>query len=318
MANMLNTITVDGLVQDAAEYAELHKVVKKNDDLDKDAFLQLLVAQMKYQDPLDPQDNSEFVAELAQFSALEQMTNVANNLDKLSGIVDGMSSSVNIRQLSSMIGMQVDWTVDSGEVDEDGEPITTSLTGLITGVNVDDEEPTVSVSVGNATYNLALANIDRIYDAANDSATDNRRATFNSTSRSPVGTPNSSPVGGGLSATDNNRSTRSRTATDNDGATTAICRSTSLGNGLCSLLHGLQILQVDELIGQLGVLGVEGTVETGYEEHEDLRAHTDEQHQVSTRDVRQLEERTEDNDGSTPAVGVVHECLARHGIHPVL
>ncbi len=192
MANMLNTITVDGLVQDAAEYAELHKVVKKNDDLDKDAFLQLLVAQMKYQDPLDPQDNSEFVAELAQFSALEQMTNVANNLDNLSGIVNSMSSSVHIRQLSSMIGMQVDWTVDTGEVDEEGEHLTTSLTGLITGVNVDDEDPTVSVSVGTDTYKLALSSIDRIYNA--DESTS---ATTN---------PTNTTIDTGINVTTTNRS----------------------------------------------------------------------------------------------------------------
>ena len=84
------------------------------------------------------------------------------------------------------------------------------------------------------------------------------------------------------------------------------------------VLHGLEIFQVDELIGQLVVLRVEGAVETGNEEHKDLRAHADEQHQVGTGDVRQLEERSEDDDGRTPAVGVVHECLARHGIHPVL
>ncbi len=165
MANMLNTITVDGITQDAAEYAELHKAVKKNDDLDKDAFLQLLVAQMKYQDPLDPQDNSAFVAELAQFSALEQMTNVASNLEDLSAVVDGMSSSVNIRQLSSMIGMKVDWTVETGEVDEEGNPLTQSLTGSISGVNIDDEEPTVSVVSGPKTYNLKLSDIDRLYNA---------------------------------------------------------------------------------------------------------------------------------------------------------
>lgn len=44
------------------------------DSLGKDAFLQLLVTQMQHQNPLDPQDNGEFVAQLAQFSSLEGIT----------------------------------------------------------------------------------------------------------------------------------------------------------------------------------------------------------------------------------------------------
>ena len=77
MASALNTITVDGVTYNAEAYAATQKTeTKKNDDLGEDAFLQLLVAQLKNQDPLDPQDNSSYIAELAQFSALEQMTNV--------------------------------------------------------------------------------------------------------------------------------------------------------------------------------------------------------------------------------------------------
>lgn len=49
---------------------------KAGSDLDKDAFLKLLLTQLQYQDPLSPMDNTEFVAQMAQFSALEQMTNL--------------------------------------------------------------------------------------------------------------------------------------------------------------------------------------------------------------------------------------------------
>lgn len=51
-------------------------------DLDKDAFLNLLVTQLQYQDPLNPMDDKEFIAQMAQFSALEQMQNMNTNLTK--------------------------------------------------------------------------------------------------------------------------------------------------------------------------------------------------------------------------------------------
>lgn len=48
----------------------------KNNDLDKDAFLRLLVTQLRSQDPLSPMEDREFIAQMAQFSSLEQMQNL--------------------------------------------------------------------------------------------------------------------------------------------------------------------------------------------------------------------------------------------------
>lgn len=48
--------------------------------LDKDAFLQLLVAQMQYQDPLQPTDNTEYISQLATFSELEEMQNLNQSM----------------------------------------------------------------------------------------------------------------------------------------------------------------------------------------------------------------------------------------------
>ena len=54
-------------------------------DLDKDAFLKILVAQLTYQDPLNPMDDKDFVAQLAQFSSLEQLTNISGSMETMIG-----------------------------------------------------------------------------------------------------------------------------------------------------------------------------------------------------------------------------------------
>ena len=54
---------------------------KNNSTVDKDQFLQLLVAQMKYQDPLEPTSNTEYISQYATFSELEQMQNMSASMD---------------------------------------------------------------------------------------------------------------------------------------------------------------------------------------------------------------------------------------------
>ena len=59
---------------------------KKNDgnSLGQDAFLKLLTTQLANQDPLKPQDNGEFIAQLAQFSSLEKLTSIETSMKDLS------------------------------------------------------------------------------------------------------------------------------------------------------------------------------------------------------------------------------------------
>jgi flagellar basal-body rod modification protein FlgD len=90
--------------------------------LGKDSFLQLLVTQMQNQNPLDPQDNSEFVAQLAQFSSLETMQNLSTSVDA----IGGMYQSSQALQASSLVGRNV--IVDAGSTNVD---TTKSMTGQV-------------------------------------------------------------------------------------------------------------------------------------------------------------------------------------------
>ena len=166
----LNTITVDGVTYNASNYAASQaKEVKKNDDLDKDAFLQLLVAQLKNQDPLEPQDNGEFIAEMAQFSSLEQMTNLVSSMDKISTLVSNIDTSVLVGQLSGMIGKGVEWIETSPELDDfgtaTGNTNTDTLNGLITGVTVASGVTKIIVETGDGkVHQVDVSNIAHVYE----------------------------------------------------------------------------------------------------------------------------------------------------------
>jgi len=71
--------------------------------LDKDAFLKLLVAQLSHQDPLKPMDGTEFVTQLAQFTAVEQGAAQTAKLDLISMQLGGLASN----EAASLVGKQV-------------------------------------------------------------------------------------------------------------------------------------------------------------------------------------------------------------------
>lgn len=119
---------------------------KSGGSLDKDAFLQLLVAQMKYQDPLEPTDNTEYISQLATFSQLEETQNMQASLQEM--------------EANSLVGKQVVLRVTSSATGE-----TSDVTGTVDSV----------IHENNKTYlmvNNNLYSIDDLYSVMDDSYMD--------------------------------------------------------------------------------------------------------------------------------------------------
>lgn len=158
MGNPLNTITVDGVTYNYDDYMKsLHTKNGKDVNanyISKDTFLQLMVKQMQYQDPLDPMDNSQYLSQLAQFSALEQMTNVADKMEDVYTLVENMDTSVLVGQLTAMIGKEVQWTDAEGK---------TTYTGKATAVSISDGSPSLMVDVKDASGNVATTKVNINY-----------------------------------------------------------------------------------------------------------------------------------------------------------
>ena len=103
-------------------------------ELGRDAFLQLLVLELQNQDPLEPVKNSEMVAQLAQFSSLEQMEALNGSFEGLSGNVD----QLNFISAQGLLGKYVEGMNEDGEVTT-GFVDSVYLDGSIVVLNVDGE-----------------------------------------------------------------------------------------------------------------------------------------------------------------------------------
>ncbi len=101
--------------------------------LGKDDFLKLLITQLSNQDPTSPMDNTAFIAQMAEFSSLEQMTNMNSNFEK-------MNSMLSSSQAVNTIGKTVD--IDLGD---------TNITGRVDAITY-GEKP--QVKVGNMYYDM--------------------------------------------------------------------------------------------------------------------------------------------------------------------
>ncbi len=104
-------------------------------ELDKNAFMQILVNQLRYQNPLSPQDSDSFINQMVQLTTIEQITNLTTNMER-------MLKSEEFNRAVNLIDYQA--TV----LNADGEPVE----GIVEKVTITDGEP--MLVIGNREYGL--------------------------------------------------------------------------------------------------------------------------------------------------------------------
>lgn len=128
-------------------------------ELDRDAFMKLLVSQLQNQDPLEPVQNEDFVAQLATFSSLEQLEGVNEGMTGMLMLQQGSQITSQLAEGSALIGKQVGWIDPSTGIEGQG---------VVDSVKVVDDLTTVTVN----GQNVPLYWIDEVKpaDAADASA----------------------------------------------------------------------------------------------------------------------------------------------------
>ena len=109
--------------------------LSKTKALGRDEFFKMLIAQLKNQDPLNPQQGTEFAAQLAQFASLEQLTSLNSALTSQS---QSSANFVNMQSVN-LIGKEI----TARRMDGDQE---TTITGQVTAINFKNETPTLTVN----------------------------------------------------------------------------------------------------------------------------------------------------------------------------
>lgn len=120
----------------AVNAADRASLTTPQQSLTQNDFLKLLIAQMTAQDPLNPQSNTDFAAQMAQFTALQSSQSTQAG-------VASLQASQQVQQANSFIGRNVSLISSSGTV----------TTGLVTGVQIDSDVP--KLVVNGANYDLS-------------------------------------------------------------------------------------------------------------------------------------------------------------------
>ena len=98
--------------------------------LGKEDFLRLLTVQLRYQDPLNPMDNTEFIAQMAQFSSLEQLQNMNQSLQRGQGLDEELRVAFRNNLVASLVGKTVELpTIEVAYNGDEPTPVSYRLDG---------------------------------------------------------------------------------------------------------------------------------------------------------------------------------------------
>ena len=132
---MADSITKDYYLPAASNVK--YTTEKDNGALGKDAFLKLLVTQLQNQDPTSPMDDKEFIAQMAQFSSLEQMQNMTKAMEDLLA----SQEQSQLMSYKTFIGNEVKWHEITEELDAEKKPIVNTGQGIIKELKFVKGEP---------------------------------------------------------------------------------------------------------------------------------------------------------------------------------
>lgn len=122
-----------------------------NDVTDSNMFLKLMLKQMESQDPTEPTDNSQWLAQMAQYSSLESMNNLNKSFgavaDQLSQMNDTIATNASITQTLSLVGKGV--TLNIPETNEEGITTYKKVEGVVSEASFEDGESMITVDGKN-------------------------------------------------------------------------------------------------------------------------------------------------------------------------
>lgn len=133
------------------------KATEPNNALGKDAFLRILVTQMKNQNPMEPLKDTEFIGQMAQFSSLEQLTNLNTTMTQFVG---GQGNSM-LSDYADLIGKKVSWEQETDGQLQSGEGIVKAVSmknGEIVFELLDKEEKMPIAAIQRIEQNSELLN----------------------------------------------------------------------------------------------------------------------------------------------------------------